>query len=626
MKRSLRVGFWVLILSLGLGLRLQAQSAIQYSPAAESQFKQAVELFKSGQIEEAAQILGELAAAKPPHQRSSASLVLLAKAYYRLDRCQDAVRAAESLLKTFPKSRYVPYARYIVAGCYVKQGRNREAIPILAETVASTEDSALQRAAFRALVALVGRVEPAALQKIARRVRNDRAASYLELAEVEVALQRGALSEVIRRGQDLAENTDVDSVRKRAKELVAIARQLQRGNLRIGVILPLSGYYAEQGKSLLRGIEFALKRNKPEGLQLDLVVRDSESSLLRAIQAAQDMVVDDRIIGVIGELEGDKSIAIGAITSSHGLPLLVPASSLTGVASVGDYVFQLNADLERRGQVLADYSYNELGHRTFATLGPADEYGRQITDAFTERVDELGGSIVAQAWYYDSAQDLSRQFKVIRKLGFLRFIADTLKAADTTLVVVPKEKVEAVWKALNDTLKAKAKPGDPTNLVDDEDVPVLGIDAMFFPVYTEDIPYVASQFAFYNIRAHPLGGSYWYAPEELRKNSRYVDGLVFVSDWFLDEGDPVYLKFRDDFRLVMHANPDRWAAYGYDAMSLFLKAIREGASTRDELKDSLEQMEHVPGIRGETTFKGSHRVNREVNILQFVGGKITRLK
>ncbi len=626
MKRSLRVGVWVLVLSLGLGLTARAQSAVQYNPTAEAQFKKAVELFKNGQVEQAAQILGELAATRPLHQRSSVSLVLLAKAYYRLNRCDDAVRAAQSLLKTFPESRYVPYARYIVAGCYVKKGRNREAVPILAETAATAKDSVLQRAAFRTLVGLVGQLEPSVLQKILRRIRDDRAASYLELAEVEVALQHGALSEVIRRGQDLAGNTEVQRVRRRAEELVAIARQLQRGNLRIGVILPLSGYYAEQGKSLLRGIEFALKRNKPEGLRLDLVVRDSESSLLRAIQAAQDMVVDDRIVGVIGELEGDKSIAIGAITSAHHLPLLVPASSLTGVASVGNYVFQLNADLERRGQVLADYAYNELGHRTFATLAPADEYGRQITDAFTERVDELGGSIVAQAWYYDSAQDLSRQFKVIRRLGFLRFIADTLKAADTTLVVVPKEEVEAVWKALNDSLKAKANPGDPTNLVDDEDVPVLGIDAMFFPVYTEDIPYVASQFAYYNIRAHPLGGAYWYAPEELRKNKRYVDGLVFVSDWFLDETDPVFLKFRDDFRVVMHASPDRWAAYGYDAMNLFLKAIREGASTRDELKDRLEQMEHVPGIRGETTFKGGHRVNLEVNILQFIGGKITRLK
>ncbi|HFE54150.1 MAG TPA: outer membrane protein assembly factor BamD [Bacteroidetes bacterium] len=622
----LRAVVLVLVLGLGLAVQAEAQARIEYVPSAETQFQQAGQLFKSGQIDQAAQILNQLAAARPLHQRSSAALVLLAKAYYRLGRCQDAVQTAQTFLKTFPQSRYLPYARYILAACYAKQGRARDAVPLLAETVATTRDSALQRAAFRALVVLVSRLDRSTLHRVSRRIRDDRAASYLELAEVEVALQRGALSEVIRRGQDLAGSTDVKAVRKRAKELVSIARQLQRGNLRIGVILPLSGYYAEQGKSLLRGIEFALKRNKPEGLQLDLVVRDSESSLLRAIQAAQDMTVDDRIIGVIGELEGDKSIAIGAITSSHHLPLLVPASSLTGVASVGEYVFQMNADLERRGQALAEYAYNELGHRTYATLAPADEYGRQITDAFTERVDELGGSIVAQAWYYESAQDLSRQFKMIRKLGFLRFIADTLKAADSTLVVVPKEKVEAVWKALNDTLKANAKPGDPTNLVDDEDVPVLGIDAMFFPVYTEDIPYVASQYAFYNIRAHPLGGSYWYAPEELRKNKRYVDGLVFVSDWFLDETDPVFLKFRDDFRLLMHANPDRWAAYGYDAMNLLLKAIREGASTREELKDSLEQMEHVQGIRGETTFKGSHRVNSEVNILQFVGGKITRLK
>ncbi len=599
------------------------QAAVSQPP--DRQFSQAVELFRQGQYKRAASLFGELAAATPPSRLASAAHIMFARSLYLADRIDEAREALDAFLSLYPRSRYAVYARYLLAGCLLRQGNEDGAITRLLG-VAASDDSILSGRAFRALAALLAGRDESDVARLERWARGGHEIDVLRLAALEGWLSRGRLTGVIRGAESLLSETRDDRIRTRATELLEIARKLQRSNLRVGVILPLTGYFQEEGRSLLRGVQFALMRNRPAQVKVELVVRDSESSLLRAIKEAQELSEDERVVALIGELESDKSIAIGAIAAAKHLPTLVPVSTTTGVASVGNCVFQLNMDLEHRARVLAEYAVNELGYRNFAILAPADEYGIEMADAFAGRVDELGCTVVAQEWYYENAQDLSKQFKKIRKLGFLRFIADTLAAADTSGKLPSREQVEAVWRALNDTLKAHADPGDPDNLVDDEDIPVYGIDAIFFPIYAEDIPYVAPQFARFNIRARPLGGSYWYDPEALRTNGRYVDSLVFVSDWYLDEFDPVYRQFRDDFRLRMGASPDRWAAYGYDAMTLILKALSEGATTRGEVKRYLEHVDGVQGIRGLTTFKGGGRVNGAVNLIRYVRGRFERIR
>lgn len=618
LRKILCVSMAFLLVTFATGLGAQSQ------PTDDSErFQQALNLFRSGNYDRAALLFREVATETPPGPYASASHVMLARSLYRLGRVDEAGQTLRAFLSRYPESRYVTYARYLLAACLLRGEQWAKAVRPLLEVEVSG-DTTFSGRAHKALVAVLTRLDEEEVERIARELRDGRQAEALELAWLEALLQQGRLSTVIDRAAELRETAKSSDVRQRAEKLAQAARILQRSHLRVGVILPLSGYYEEQGRSLLRGIQFALKRNRPGGTQVELVVRDSESRLLRAIKEAKQLIRDERVVALIGELEGDKSVAIGAIAAMGKLPTIVPVSSLTGVASVGNTVFQLNMDLEHRARVLAEYAVEEIGCRNFAILAPADDYGIEMSDAFATRVDELGGNVVAQEWYYENAQDLSKQFKKIRELGFLRFIADTLAAADTSGSLPSRDQVDSVWQALNDTLKAHAEGDEPDNLVEAEDIPVYGIDAIFFPVYKEDIPYVAPQFARFNIRAKPLGGGNWYDEELLRENGRYVDSLIFVTDWFLDQRDPLFRQFRDEFRLQMGADPDRWAAYGYDAMTLILKAIAEGATTRGEILEALERMENVAGIRGVTSFR--NRVNGEINLVRYTRGRFERIE
>jgi branched-chain amino acid transport system substrate-binding protein len=155
-----------------------------------------------------------------------------------------------------------------------------------------------------------------------------------------------------------------------------------------------------------------------------------------------------------------------------------------------------------------------------------------------------------------------------------------------------------------------------------EDIPVTSIDCLFLPVYTEEIKFVAPQFAFANLKAQLLGSEYWNDAEELRKVQQYVEGIVFCSDYFFDEADPEYIKFQNAFRLAMKRVPGVMEYFGLDALGVVLDAIEHKNLTREDIKNYLNNMENFIGLRGPITFKNNNRINSKIKLLTYKNGKI----
>ncbi len=261
----------------------------------------------------------------------------------------------------------------------------------------------------------------------------------------------------------------------------------------MGVILPLTGPLSEQGKGLLEGVQYAVDRhNEGDGAKVEVVVRDSEGRILRAIKAAQELCGDEEILAIIGELGSDLTAAIGAVTQEKGIVLLAPTATEDGLTSLGNYVFQLNGNLSIRGEALAEYAVIDQGLKRFGVLAPADRYGKAMRDAFVQTVNRVGGEVLVEKWYFEEDKDLGPQFKAIREEGIKRMIADSV------LVILPEEEYEEEYTEQGEVLYVKQTI---PQLVDSTELAVTSIDGIFLPVYGEDLPYVVPQLAFYNIDA-----------------------------------------------------------------------------------------------------------------------------
>lgn len=578
----------------------QESNTVQFVSQKETEFQNALATYRSGDYRAAFSAFETLADANVLHQRMTAALLMAGKSLYHLKRYSDATSYFDQLIRKFPRSDYVDDATYFRGACHYQQGAYfRAARSFLWVIDRSPNAQLVDKSKKIARAIIFSELSLSEAQNLMRHANSERGAGIVTLGLAQKELMEGSSKRVVQLLEGYRKKYGETEFADRIDQLLTEARGEQP--IKLGVILPLTGLFSEEGLGILQGINFAhAQRSEQLQTPVQLLVRDSESNMITAIKATQNLVRREHVRALIGELESEVTAGIGALASVDDVPLIAPAATENQVASVGKAVYQLNSDLERKGQALAEYAFQQLGLRTFATLAPADGYGQQMTASFTSRIDELGGRIIAQSWFYGDGQDLSRQFKMIREAAFHYDSTDVGKLIQ----------------------KAQKKG----NELEGKDIPVLSIDAVFFPVYSEHIPYVAPQFALSNIQAQVLGGEYWDDAALLRRAqiAPYVDGAIFVSDYFPQEDNPAFRDFRTAFRLKMKKTPERWEIFGYDAFQILAQAINAGARTGSELSSDLSDLQEFEGMKGKITFMGNNRVNGEVNFLQYVNGRIIK--
>jgi len=578
----------------------QESNTVQFVPQKENEFQSALETYRSGDYRSALSAFESLANSNVLHQRMTAALLMTGKSLYHLERYSDATSYFDELIRRFPRSEYVDDAGYFRGGCDYQQGEYFKAARNFLWVIDwSPHPQLLEKSKRLARAIIFSELSMSEAQNLLRHAGGEQSAGVVTLGLAQKELLQGSSKRVVKLLEEYRSKYGENEFSDQIDQLLTEARGVQ--SLKFGVVLPLTGLFSEEGLGILQGIKFAHSQSSGRTqIPVQLLVRDSESNMITAIKATQNLINREHVRAIIGELESEVTAGVGALASVDNVPLVAPAATENQVASVGKAVYQLNSDLERKGEALAEYAFQQLGLRTFATLAPADGYGQQMTASFTSRIDELGGRIIAQSWFYGDGQDLSRQFKMIREAAFHYDSTD-------------------VEKLIEEAEKAGEK-------LEEKDIPVLSIDAVFFPIYSEHIPYVAPQFALSNIQAQVLGGEYWDAGDLLQRSQiqPYVNGAIFVSDYFPQEDNPEFRDFRTQFRLQMKKTPERWEIFGYDAFQVLAQAINDGAKTSGELNSDLSTLQEFRGMKGEITFKGNNRVNSEVNFLQFVNGRIIK--
>lgn len=603
-KTTFLVFYAFLVILIPLRLDAQQSNTVQYVNEKETEFRKALRYYRSRNFRKAFAGFESLSSSKVLHHRMTASLLMTGKSLYHLRSFADAARYSDQLINTFPQSKYVDDAYFLKASSYYRADDMFNALRyFLWISDWSSDDRLVAKAKRISNLVLRTKLSLSELNNLLQFANGETSSALVTIELARMELRKGSSGRAVNLLKNYKRKFGSSPYANQVDQLIREAENPGSSALKVGVVLPLTGFFSEEGQGVYRGIKFAHTEAKNNsGHPIQLVVRDSEGNMIKAIKATKNLLQKENVRAIIGELESSITAGIGALAASQDIPLIGPAATENEVASVGGTVYQLNSDLERKGQALAQYAFQELGFRTFASLAPADEYGQQMVDSFTSEIDRLGGRIVAQSWYYGTPEDLSRQFKSIREAAF---------SYDSTDV--------------EELIKEAEEQGED---LEEKDIPVLSIDAIFLPIYADEIKYVAPQFALSNIRTQILGGEYWDDGDILSQSQiqPYVEGAIFVSDYFPDTENRAFRNFRNDFRSKMKKTPERWEVFGYDAFRILSEAIHKGATTGGEINRSLNSLSNYPGIKGGISFRGNNRVNYEVNFLQFIKGNIIKHK
>lgn len=615
-------------------LGAQDLPAVQYRPEVEEAFQLGVALHNNGQYDRADKVFRELTGGpKPPgthswHQRASAALYMNASTAFQLGQYLQAIEYLQHLLDNFPASKYVEFAHELRGAIYFKQERFAEAAREFLWVVDhGTRQQLVHRNTLFARSVLTDYLSTMQLEQLQSSPAGEAAQALITLQTARNQIAAGdrdaAVNAIEAFNRSHPRNKFLDEFNS-----LLTAPTTKSAVAHVGVVVPLSGEFAQEGTSLYQGMKYAFegfRRDKKDMPPVALVVKDSGSNVLQALRSTQTLLEDPSVIALIGELETDISGSVAGLAQATRVPIVVPTPTVNDLTSLGENVFQANANLEAKGSSLARFAIEQLGLRTFATIAPQDEYGRQMTDGFSVEVDRLGGQILAQKWYYESPDDLSRHFKSIREIAFRRMLQDSLVAGGKSLAEI---NLNAEWRAYDELFKEQRQKKSKEGMVESMDVPVTNIDAIFLPVYADEVGTIARQVSYFNIRAQILGGEHWYIPDldKSRELQRYVSSAIFASDYFLNMDDTQFNRLRSDFRSRTGRLPGTWEIFGIDAARLILSAFASGARTRTQMRKALASTQDYAVLRGKIDFQPGERMNHHINLVQIRQNKFEKLQ
>ncbi len=160
-----------------------------------------------------------------------------------------------------------------------------------------------------------------------------------------------------------------------------------RGEVYVYVAVPLSGFQANGGQTVLGGVRLAAEQiNRSGGLRgYRVVVRplddesDSEVAVAQVETIREAIDNGDTVIGVIGHLNSGQTLAAMELYQSMGFVVITPTASEQSLTEQGyTNFFRVNANDAVQAAVAAGFLINDLSARRIAVIHNDTEYGEGL--------------------------------------------------------------------------------------------------------------------------------------------------------------------------------------------------------------------------------------------------------
>jgi branched-chain amino acid transport system substrate-binding protein len=386
----------------------------------------------------------------------------------------------------------------------------------------------------------------------------------------------------------------------------------------VGVLLPLSGKFGKFGRLCLNAITMAINayEEMPElapfnGLRI--VVRDSGETAESATEKFNELVKNEKVIGVVGPLLSKQFPAVARKAQEFGVPLLSLSQRIEANAELGSYVFPVALSPNQQIAQIVNYAVGTKNYRRFAILAPSDSFGEEYVNLFWDAVEKAGGEVVGIERYEPKSTDFREE---VRRLVGL----DYLDARNIELNDLRRRENQyaATLKVKGKLRKRLLQAYAPKAMVD--------FDAIFIPDDPATIGQIAPSFAVEEVDNIPfLGINTWNSQEIVQRAGKYMQRSLFVDGFFVNSQSPRSVQFVQDYNKFFHAVPGTIETQAYDAAKILLETLA-GAhpNTRAKLRESLLSRGKFPGVSGEFRFT-PEGVQREAHLLTVKGNSIVEI-
>lgn len=345
------------------------------------------------------------------------------------------------------------------------------------------------------------------------------------------------------------------------------------GPAAVGVLLPLSGKFADSAAKVKQGIELA---HELSNSTVPIAYGDTAGEPTQA-ESEYVRLAQQGAVVILGPLLVKTTEQVAQRSQTVHVPF-VTFTKRPGVTDLSPVAFRLGATAENQLSESVRYAVDELHAKTFVLLAPAgDTSADEFAKAFSHAVSSAGGTAAGTVLYRarddDAARSAVQQVESIKPDAI--FLADEL------------DKASAVLRSLKNSSVSKSTI---------------------------------------------LGPALWNDAVALRAFSSYLEGAVFVTPFFARSAKPKVTDFVSAYRQRYGGEPDLLAAQAFDVASLVFRLLGTTASgstatganpqaISDALMKGLQSTDTYDGITGKLTVGKNRDISRRMSVVRMYHGE-----
>jgi branched-chain amino acid transport system substrate-binding protein len=196
------------------------------------------------------------------------------------------------------------------------------------------------------------------------------------------------------------------------------------GVIKIGHVAPLTGDIPKVGEDGKYGVEMALDeidwklKVGPHEYKIEILLEDNESKAESAVAACTKLVVEDKVLALIGSYASKQTIPMGEVADREKTPMISPWSTNPLSTKGRPYVFRACFIDDFQGYVGAKYVKDYFKVKKVAVLyDVASDYPKGLAEFFKKSCEELGLEVVAFETFTTKDRDFSAQLTKIIESG-----------------------------------------------------------------------------------------------------------------------------------------------------------------------------------------------------------------
>jgi len=335
----------------------------------------------------------------------------------------------------------------------------------------------------------------------------------------------------------------------------------------VGVTCPYSGFVANLGENLVRGIQLALKvEGRTEDVKL--IIEDTELTSELAVTKCESLLKKDNATFIIGSVTGFEGDAQAAWLKDNPDVIFMPGYSATEDMTMRDFSPNMIRAGWTANQVMFDwgaYVAKEIGYKKIISVGADYSYPWGQAAGFAHGFLSNGGEKIEYIWYPEGNTDFNSIMTTLLSRSS-EYDAVFLNDGGATVV--------AFWKAWE-------------------------------------------QYGLNNVYPQLIGGTNVGDTNVLTEVS---DGYVGVmSAGFYADGDPSEANqtFRQKYIEMFDAQPDAVSVQGYDTMRCIIKgldAVGWKVDDQQAIIDAILALKITDSPRGSFYFDEYHNAVQNVYI------------